>query len=151
MGLYLYPKVQRTIPRIDFGNLRLSLNMTILRQFLTFSGVGIIGTVIHYLTLVLLVHYANIYPVAGSGAGFAFGAVVNYFLNYHVTFKSKKAHGHAMPRFFSVALVGLGLNTLIMIAGVELLRLHYLISQFIATGIVLLWNFIGNRFWTFKH
>jgi len=32
---------------------------------------------------------------------------------------------------------------------VEQWQLHYMISQLGATGMVLVWNFLGNRLWTF--
>jgi len=37
-----------------------------------------------------------------------------------------------------------------MAAGVNVFQLHYLLVQVIATGLVLLWNFAGNRSWTFR-
>ena len=29
------------------------------------------------------------------------------------------------------------------------LGLHYLLAQLVTTGLVLVWTFAGNRFWTF--
>jgi putative flippase GtrA len=37
-----------------------------------------------------------------------------------------------------------------MSVAISLIQLHYLIAQVIATGIVLIWNFLGNRIWTFR-
>ena len=127
------------------------MSISVFRLFLTFSGVGVVGTAVQYLLLVLSVQYAGASPVAGSSMGYVCGAVVNYFLNYYVTFKSRKAHKHAMPRFFFIAAIGLGFNALIMAAATESLKMHYLIGQVLATGMVLLWNFFANRFWTFRH
>ena len=55
-----------------------------------------------------------------------------------------------MSKFFTIAFVGLLLNTIIMAIGVEILNLHYLLAQVVATGLVLFWNFTGNRLWTFS-
>jgi putative flippase GtrA len=52
-------------------------------------------------------------------------------------------------RFALVAAAGLVLNTLSMWVGVELIGAHYLLSQFVTTGLVLIWSFPGNRCWTF--
>jgi len=122
---------------------------TVAKQFLCFSGVGVIGTLAHYLTLIAMVEIISVGPILSSMLGFAVGALVNYFLNYHVTFKSAKSHREAMPKFFAVALVGLALNGVIMSVATESFGLHYLLAQVVSTGVVLIWNFTGNRVWTF--
>jgi len=121
----------------------------ILRQFIKFAGVGVVGTAVQYTTLFLLVQAAGIYPVMASTAGFVLGAFVNYYLNYIYTFRSSKSHFDAMPKFFSVAAVGLFLNGLIMQFFISYFALPYIFAQLIATGLVLLWNFAANRMWTF--
>lgn len=77
------------------------------------------------------------------------GAMVNYFLNDCVTFKSTKSHHEAMIKFFTVGAIGLILNTLMMALATEVFALYYLLAQVISTGLFLFWNFIGNRRWTF--
>lgn len=122
----------------------------IIGQFFTFTVVGAIGTIVHYAVLFLLVQIANVGPVIASATGFVTGAVVNYYLNYHITFRSNKRHCTAALKFFVVALCGLLLNTLIMFFATEGLHLNYLLAQLTATGLVLVWNFLCNRFWSFR-
>lgn len=119
-------------------------------QFLRFATVGGIATVIHYCVLIALVHGTNMKPVGASTVGFAVSAGCNYALNYRFTFRSTVEHRRALVRFFSVAVVGLALNTLTMLIADEYLHVHYLVAQVLATGLVLLWNYAGNRWWTFK-
>ena len=121
----------------------------IFRQFLKFSGVGLVGTAVQYVTLFVLVQFGGIYPVLASTTGFVMGAFVNYYLNYIYTFKSDKSHYEAMPKFFSVAAVGMFLNGLIMELLISNINLQYIFAQLVTTGIVLLWNFTANRIWTF--
>jgi len=64
-------------------------------QFLMFAGVGAIGTVGHYTTLIVLVQFWKVDPVFASSFGFVVGAVINYILNYHFTFQSEAAYGSA--------------------------------------------------------
>ena len=123
---------------------------TIVKQFFCFAGIGLMGTLTHYLTLVLMVEVAAMKAVFASVLGFVVGALFNYFFNYHLTFKSKKLHQEALAKFFTVALVGLFLNTLIMAMATEVFSLYYLVAQVISTGLVLFWNFTGNRLWTFR-
>lgn len=124
--------------------------MDIIRKFILFTGVGAIGTGTHYLILVILVQALSINPVLASSAGALSGALVNYLLNYRYTFHSRKRHREAMTKFFTVAAVGFVLNGLLMTLGDQVLHLHYLLSQIIATVVVLMWNFAGNHFWTFN-
>jgi len=118
-------------------------------QFVFFAGIGAVGTIVQYVTLAGLVEIAGIKPVLASAIGLVLGALVNYLLNYRFTFRSVKRHRETMPKFLAIALIGLLLNTLIMEIGTEMIRLHYLLAQVVATGLVLLWTFTGNRLWTF--
>ncbi|OYY94857.1 MAG: hypothetical protein B7Y41_04685 [Hydrogenophilales bacterium 28-61-23] len=119
-------------------------------QFMQFAGVGVIGTAAHYLLLVMLVEIFGAGVVAASTAGAALGAVVNYFLNRRYTFRSEKRHVEALTKFMLIASIGLVLNSSFMILLVEILSVYYLLSQMLSTGLVLIWNFTGNRFWTFS-
>lgn len=119
-------------------------------QFLRFAGVGVIGTAAHYALLILLVETIAANEVAASTAGATLGALVNYVLNRRYTFESNKRHGEALTKFLVVAALGLLLNACFMFVLVELMALHYLLSQVISTVLILMWNFIGNRFWTFS-
>ena len=122
---------------------------TIVNQFAKFAGVGIIGTAAHYILLIIIVEVFNRDPVSGSAVGFVGGALVNYYLNRHYTFKSDARHRVAMPKFLAVATIGMILNVTIMATLTNLLDIQYLINQVFATTVVLLWNFIANKFWTF--
>ena len=122
--------------------------MKIFRQFISFSVIGAIGTAGHFAVLIISVQILSTGPVAGSIAGFLVGAIINYLLNYHVTFKSGIRHLESFPKFFTIAIIGLVLNISIMYIMTQ--WLHHLVSQAIATAIVLIWNFLCNRFWTFR-
>lgn len=119
-------------------------------QFIRFTGVGAIGTMVHYSILVALVHFGSLDPVAASTCGFLGGAVTNYLLNYHYTFASDKGHTEAFSKFFLIAIVGMLFNGLIMSFSVNTLNMPYMLAQIMATGLVLVWNFTGNRLWTFN-
>ena len=120
------------------------------RQFTRFATCGAAGTLAHYLLLVLLVQGLGGPPVAASCAGFVLGAAINYALNYRYTFHSSKPHREAMSKFFMVALIGASINTALMSILIHQVNLHYLVSQMIATGTVLVWNFTVSRIWTFR-
>jgi len=120
------------------------------QQFLKFAGVGLMSAVGHYGLLIALVQLAQVNPVPASAAGALLGACINYALNYRYTFRSTKQHHESITKFVIVATVGLLLNTLFIWVGVDLLGAHYLLSQIVTTGLVMVWSFLGNRFWTFQ-
>jgi putative flippase GtrA len=114
-----------------------------------FGAIGAIGTIGHYITLILLVELLAFDPTLSSLVGAIVGAVINYILNYRYTFKSDKPHHIAASKFMLIATIGASINTLLMYIFVEQLYLYYLIAQVLTTGIVLFWNFVLNKLWTF--
>jgi putative flippase GtrA len=121
----------------------------LLNQFLRFAGVGVIGTAGHYVILIIVVETLSGDPVVGSTLGFIGGAVINYFLNRRFTFDSKARHAVALPRFLAVAASGMVINASIMAFLSKSLEFQYLLAQLVATALVLVWNFLANRYWTF--
>jgi putative flippase GtrA len=119
------------------------------RQFARFTSAGFASAVGHYGLLIALVQGADVPAVPASAAGALLGAWINYSLNYHFTFRSTKQHREAALKFAVVAAIGLVLNTLFMWIGVEVIGAHYMLSQIVATGLVLFWSFAGNRCWAF--
>lgn len=124
--------------------------LSLVTQFIRYAGAGAIGTTAQYLTLILLVQFLKFDPVTASVHGFIVGGFVNYFLNYRITFKSDIPHKQAILKFFVIAFIGLAINSMMMAVAIEFFKLHYLLSQVIATGVILVWTFLGNRLWTFK-
>ena len=115
-----------------------------------FAAVGVIGTLAHYLTLVIIVEAGGARPLIGSSVGFIVGAFVNYTLNYRYTFRSSRRHREALPRFYLIATVGFLFNGAIFWALSVPLGWHYLLAQVVATIKVLIWNFAANLLWTFS-
>lgn len=118
-------------------------------QFALFLVAGGIATAAHYSLLIILVTFSGADAVWASVAGYGLGALVGYILNYRFTFKSTRRHREALTRFLTVAVIGLGLNAGVMKVAVDVVGLHYLIAQILATGLVLVWNFVANKLWSF--
>lgn len=119
-------------------------------ELFSFGLVGVLAALFHYGTLIGLVELAAVGPVAASAAGFVAGGLVSYWLNYHWTFRSTRHHGTAMPTFFLIALVGLGLNTLLMAVLTGWIGLQYVLAQVLTTAALLFWHLLANRRWTFS-
>lgn len=109
-----------------------------------------IATATQYVLLIVLTETGLMAAVPASNTGFAFSALINYWLNYHYTFSSTVNHRVALLKFTITALVGLSINFGLMSLLVTQFSFHYLLSQVMATGAVLVWNFLVNRAWTFQ-
>lgn len=119
-------------------------------KFIKFVGVGGTATAIHYAILILLVELDWASAVTASAAGYVISSVVNYLLNYYLTFSSTARHSIATVRFLIVASAGLAINSALIYLMADIAGLYYLAAQVIATFIVLLWNFYIHHIWTYK-
>ena len=123
--------------------------MARLVQFQKFVVVGGIATATQYAVLVGMVRILGANPVFASSCGYVISALLNYYLNHRLTFRSSRSHGRALPRFAVIAAVGLLINSTMVWALSDRGPLPYLAAQVIATATVLLWNFSANKKWTF--
>jgi len=134
---------------IFVSQLATSKKTPIIVQFASFASAGALGTIVHYFVLLGLVSIFLSRPVTASILGSLAGAIVNYQLSHHWVFRSKRRHSETLSKFVAVGGLGLVLNAAIMYLLVTIASMHYFLAQVAATGIVLFWNFLGNRFWTF--
>lgn len=118
-------------------------------QLLRYAGAGAVGTAIHYALLIGLVQLAGLGAVVASSIGAVAGALVNYRLNHRFTFRSDKAHGHALPRFAFVAVASIALNAMVLAGLLAYVTPNYLVAQVIATLVVMIAGYTANRAWTF--
>ncbi|CAI8846506.1 MULTISPECIES: GtrA family protein [Methylococcus] len=123
--------------------------VSLLKKFFRFVFVGGLATALQYVMLVALVSLWQWQVTLASSLGFTASAVVNYWLNYKLTFKAKNGHRVAVFRFAVTAGMGLLLNGAIVQIGITYTHLPYLWSQIAATVAVLFWNFVGSLKWTY--
>lgn len=110
---------------------------------------GGLTAVAHYGVLIGLVELAQVDPVPATLAGFVVGAVVSYVLNRWMTFEATRSHAQATWRFGLIAVGGFGLTWVLMHLFVTRLGLPYLPMQFVTTGFVMVFSFLGHKFFSF--
>ncbi|MFZ2650833.1 MAG: GtrA family protein [Burkholderiaceae bacterium] len=118
-------------------------------RLLRYCTVGVAATALHYAVLVAAVELAGFAAALASALGSVGGAAFSYACNRRFTFESSARHRQALPRFVAVAVLGAGVNAVVVALGTLVLGWHYLIAQVLATLLVLLGGFTLNRFWTF--
>lgn len=127
---------------------RLALRL-VTSPVIRYAAAGAVGTAVHFATLTCLVEFAHAPATVATAAGSLLGAVVNYFLNYYLTFASRVPHARTFPRFFAVAAFSAGLNFAGMWVFVDWLRIYYLTAQVLCTLTVLFTGYALNKLWTF--
>jgi putative flippase GtrA len=137
-------------------------------RFLKFIAVGAFGAVVDFGIANSLVHFFNTPLVLAGTISFACAVTSNFIWNRYWTYpdsRSRQVH-HQMAMFLVVSLVGIGIRIPIlqfveppMLAIFQNLNLipsitpEFLARNFtlaIAVGIVMLWNFFVNRYWTYN-
>ncbi len=147
-------------------------------RFLKFAIVGTVGAVVDFTVLNILQHTLLVPQPPGeevkvalaTGIAFSSAVVSNYLWNRYWTFPDSRAHSarRQLVQFFAVSLVGLVFRLFFVGAtygffgtlGDSLLpgvrdatainQVGSNIAQAISIGIVMLWNFFANRYWTFS-
>jgi len=127
---------------------------TIVRQAIKFCLVGGTSAVINFVLLYLLTEKLGWWYVYSAAVGFVLSAVFNFTSNKLWTFRNPERGRQVVSQLAKYGLVmGLGLfiNTSIIYGLTESAGFDYRLSWVFATGVVTVWNFMFNRFWTFRH
>lgn len=119
------------------------------RQLLAYVFAGGVTAVAHYALLIGLVEFAGVTPVPATLAGFVLGAIVSYSLNRWLTFDATHSHRQATWRFALIAAGGFVLTGILMHLFVARAGLPYLPMQLVTTGIVMVFSFLGHKFFSF--
>jgi len=119
-------------------------------KFLKFCAVGFSGLIIDFGITWILKEKAKINKYIANACGFIIAASSNYFWNRIWTFESVNEHiVSEYSSFVLIALIGLGINSLILWVLTDKFKLNFYLSKIIATGVVTLWNFGMNFLFTF--
>ena len=136
----------------------------IIGQFSRFVVVGFLNTGIDFAVLNLEMWVFSIYkgwPVfVFNAVSFAIASTNSFFWNRLWAFKYKGSSKAVFQyaQFIFITLIGMGINSLVFYFGTTLVSARFGLSQGLwanvvkaaATGISLIWNFIGYKFFVFK-
>jgi putative flippase GtrA len=141
------------------------------KRFVKFAMVGTAGMLTH-LTIANILNFGFHFPdTLANTIGFLTAVLQNYLLNYRWTFADRrytttKARWLQVSQFAVVSIVGLGINTVVREIVSHVLYpfwqsvlhnpvvaevVNYNFSIAVAIGVVLFWNFVVNRLWTFRN
>ncbi len=124
--------------------------MTIFIRFIRFGIVGCSGMIVDFGMTWLCKEKLRWNKYLSNSIGFVLAATNNYIWNRLWTFESEsEAVAREYFSFVVIAIIGLGLNNLIVYLLHERLRLNFYLSKLIAIGCVTIWNFSMNYVFTF--
>jgi putative flippase GtrA len=140
------------------------------KRFLRFAAVGVIGAVIDFGVFNILTTILGMLGVYAQTISFTTAVVSNFVWNRYWTYPDSRSKPitKQVLQFLVVSITGLGIRTLlfawlepILISlssnlidfsnfPLSPIQLGYNITLAIGVGVVMLWNFYINRFWTYS-
>ena len=123
--------------------------MHLLRQFITFFGVGVAATVADWGSFFILERFLGVPSVYAALTAYCCGGVLSYVLNRVHTFESERTHLEAGWRFIAVMAVGFTLTGVFVWLFADKLGLPPMVARILSTGIVFFWNYAAHKLWTF--
>ena len=121
------------------------------RTFVKYCVVGSFVTLIDFLVFSLAFYRLALNAVPSKLIAFSAAVVVSYTCNRAWTFRSGNPHiWRQFSRFLFVSIVGAALSAVAIYTLIDLLNGHPLIANGITSALVLSWNFLANKYWTFR-
>ena len=119
-------------------------------QFIKFCVVGGTGVVVDFGITFLFKEKLKLNKYIANSLGFMAAASTNYLLNRWWTFRSHDPEvAQHYVQFVGISAIGLILNNIIIYLLNDKARLNFYLSKLIAIGLVTLWNFFMNYYFTF--
>ena len=101
---------------------------------------------LEYILLYVLTEYMHIGYLVSSAIAFTVSLLVNYILCLLVVFNVKHQSRLEIGLFIITSLIGLIINQGVMWFLVEIIAWWYMFAKVIASGIVMIWNYITKRY-----
>lgn len=126
------------------------------KRFLRFALVGAGGTFLDFSILSVL-KLLGLATLPANTVSYLAGTLNNFYWNRRWTFRGTRGQlwHRQLIQFVLISLFGLLLNNSLVLLLEPLFsgwlgHWDYLPAKILATGVVLFWNYLANRFWTFR-
>ncbi len=128
------------------------LRHKVVRQFIKFGIVGFVSFTIDAGIYLLLTRALSVFYIYAKVMSFSIAATNSYILNRRWTFQSRNPDRlRQFAQFLVVASTGAAMNAGIMYLLHGRLGIHDMHAFLVAVAVVMFWNFLVNRAWTFRH
>ena len=119
----------------------------LLEQLVKFGIVGVIATLLEWIIFYICTNQLKIHYSISTIIGFSISTIFNYWASVKLVFDVNKEKSEKLNfiLFVVLSIVGLGLNELILWICIEKFAIYNMIGKVIATGIVMVFNFITRK------
>lgn len=119
----------------------------LLEQLVKFGIVGVIATLLEWIIFYICTNQLKIHYSISTIIGFSISTIFNYWASVKWVFDVNKEKSEKLNfiLFVVLSIVGLGLNELILWICIEKFTIYNMIGKVIATGIVMVFNFITRK------
>ncbi len=122
------------------------IHSKLFKQIFRFGIVGFTAFLIDAGLLYVLTEFRHIHYLISSIISFTVSLAYNYILSIFWVFDVKRKQTiKEVTVFVILSIFGLGINQLVMYLGVDLLHIYYMLCKVLATGIVMVYNFITRK------
>lgn len=137
-------------------------------RFLKFATVGALGAVIDFGVMNMLTHFFNLRLVFAGTVSFVCAVISNFLFNRFWTYPDSRSRHvlHQLGMFFLVNAAGIAIRIPILhyaepplaSAFTHMVHLSDVVAEAlarnatlaVAIGVVMIWNFFINRYWTYN-
>ncbi len=120
--------------------------------FIKYAVVWLSWTIIDLTSLYFFVDILKIYLYLWITLSFLLAVLNNFLFNKLWTFRDKSIkYKRQFIKFLIVSIIWFILTLFFMYIFVDLIKIYYLYAKIMTSMIVILWNFLWNKYWTFKN
>lgn len=116
----------------------------LVNQILKFGLVGGIAFLIDFCIFAILVKIGIHYLIAQI-ISFFISLIFNYIASIKWVFNAKKQTKKEALLFIVLAIIGLGINELLLYIGISILNIDTILTKLISTMLVMIYNFITRK------
>jgi|SRR3989344_3116526 len=109
------------------------------------------AAVINLAALFILVHFFYVWYLPASVVAFTVAVAVSFTMQKFFTFNdyTKEKIRQQSLVYLGIQILNLGINALLLYISVDVLHIHYLVSQFFVLGLIAVYSFFVFRYLVF--
>lgn len=120
------------------------------RNLILYGIIGTFAASIDFVIFTLLTQYTSIYHILANCLSVITGISTSFYLNRSLNFKVKDKTGKRFMIFLFIGLSGLLLSNIILYLGIDIFSGDEIIVKLASIAIVAFFQFLLNKFITFK-
>ena len=119
-------------------------------RFIKFALVGVLNTLMNWIIFFIL-NASGFYYLVANIISYSISTLNSYLLNSRWVFKYQGDNKKETTlKFIVLNIFGLVLNTIILFVLVDKLKLNKMVRLIVTTAIVMIINYMINKFWVFR-